>query len=232
MSPFRLVTPFTADQLQWRQFFQEFTWLDLARGGTYLHPDAIRPRTLEVALVDDFYSVLCGSELPQSSWARSTRRSYQGWVTAYCDFCHGIRVRPLPVAPDSFLQWLDVLVTKLAGRTVTVAISAIVAWSALNNLAHPIDTNPVLRQAWRGLVRTRSVRVGPQSSRSRKCSSSPCSKTFGATTTSCLALTSSCCVRWRVCSRASSPGPEFGKLVCGPFATSGRSQTFRRSCDS
>ena len=162
MSPFRLVTPFTADQLQWRQFFQEFTWLDLARGGTYLHPDAIRPRTLEDALVDDFYSVLCGSELPQSSWARTTRRSYQGWVTAYCDFCQRIRVRPLPVAPDSFLQWLDVLVTKLAGRTVTVAISAIVAWSALNNLAHPIDTNPVLRQAWRGLVRTRSVRVGPQ----------------------------------------------------------------------
>ena len=43
-----------------------------------------------------------------------------------------------------------------------MAISAIVAWSALKNLAHPIDTNPVLRQAWRGLVRTRSVRVGPQ----------------------------------------------------------------------
>ena len=54
MSPFRLVTPFTADQLQWRQFFQEFTWLDLARGGTYLHPDAIRPRTVEDTLVDDF----------------------------------------------------------------------------------------------------------------------------------------------------------------------------------
>ena len=112
--------------------------------------------------MDDFYSVLCGSALPQSSWARTTRRSYQGWVTAYCDFCQRIRARPLPGAPDSFLRWLDVLVTKLAGRTVTVAISATVAWSALNNLAHPIDTNPVLRQAWRGLVRTRSVRVGPQ----------------------------------------------------------------------
>ena len=89
--------PFTADQLQWRQFFQEFTWLDLARGGTYLHPDAIRPRTLEDALVDDFYSVLCGSALPQSSWARTTRRSYQGWVTAYCDFCQRIRGGRFPV---------------------------------------------------------------------------------------------------------------------------------------
>ena len=83
-------------------------------------------------------------------------------MTTYCDFCRRSRVRPLPVEPDTFLRWLDVLVTKLAGRTVTVAISAIVAWSALNNLPHPIDTNPVLRLAWRGLTRTRSVRVGPQ----------------------------------------------------------------------
>ena len=162
VTSFRLVTPFTSDQLRWRQFFLEFTWLDLARGGTYLYPEAIRPRTLEASLVDDFFSVLCGSELPQSSWAPATRRSYQGWVTTYCNFCSRIRVQPLPVEPDPFLQWLDLLVTKLAGRTVTVAISAVVAWCALNNLPHPIEAHPVLRQAWKGLARTRSVRVGPQ----------------------------------------------------------------------
>ena len=140
--------------------------------------------------------------------------------------------RPLPGAPVSFLQWLDVLVTKLAGRTVTVAISAIVAWSALNNLAHPIDTNPVLRQAWRGLVRTRSVRVGPQKLPLSEVFVLSVFPDFGATTASCLALTSSCCVQGRVGSLASSPHPVFGRLVCGPFATSGRSRTFRRSCDS
>ena len=36
------------------------------------------------------------------------------------------------------------------------------AWCALNNLPHPIEANPVLRRAWKGLVRTRSVRVTPQ----------------------------------------------------------------------
>jgi hypothetical protein len=41
MTCFRFVTTFTADQLWWRQFFPEFTGLGLARGGTYLHPEAI-----------------------------------------------------------------------------------------------------------------------------------------------------------------------------------------------
>ena len=75
------------DQLQWRQFLTHFTWLDVTRGGTYLHPEAIRPRTLEDSLVDDFFRVLCGSEIPQSSWALATRRSYQAWVTSFCNFC-------------------------------------------------------------------------------------------------------------------------------------------------
>jgi hypothetical protein len=35
-------------------------WLDLARGGTYLHPEAIRPRALEPSLVDDFFSSSVG----------------------------------------------------------------------------------------------------------------------------------------------------------------------------
>ena len=155
-------SPYTVDQLQWRQFITHFTWLDIARGGTYLHPDAIRPRTLEDSLVDDFFRVLCGSEIPQSSWALATRRSYQAWVTSFCNFCAARRICPLPIDPDHFLRWLELLVTKLAGRTVTVAISAIVAWCALNNLPHPIEANPVLRRAWKGLVRTRSVRVTPQ----------------------------------------------------------------------
>ena len=139
--------PCTLDQLQWRQFLTHFTWLDIARGGTYLHPEALRPHTLEDSLVDDFFRVLCGSEIPQSSWALATRRSYQGWVTCYSNFCARNRVKPLPVEPDCFLQWLELLITKLAGRTVTVAISAVVAWCALNNLPHPIEANPVLRRA-------------------------------------------------------------------------------------
>ena len=155
-------SPFTADQLRWRQFFPLFTWLDIARGGSYLHPDAIRPHTLADALVDDFHALLYGSELVQSAWSRSTRISYQGWVTAFCTFCHVRGCQPLPVDPDFFILWLERLVTKLAGRTVTVAISAIVAWCALNNLQNPIEAHPILRLAWRGLVRTRSVRVGPQ----------------------------------------------------------------------
>jgi len=155
-------SPFTSDQLLWRQFFPLFTWLDIARGGSYLHPDAIRPHTLVDTLVDDFNDLLYGSELVQSAWARSTRISYQSWVTAFCTFCHEQGCRPLPVDPEVFILWLERLVTKLAGRTVTVAISAIVAWCALNNLHNPIEANPMLRLAWRGLVRTRSVRVGPQ----------------------------------------------------------------------
>jgi hypothetical protein len=112
--------------------------------------------------VDDFNSFLYGSELVQSAWSRLTRVSYQAWVTGYSTFCHEWGRQPLPVDPDFFIRWLELLITKLAGRTVTVAISAIVAWCALNNLEHPIQAHPMLRMAWRGLVRTRSVRVTPQ----------------------------------------------------------------------
>ena len=127
-----------------------------------MHPEAIRPHTLEDSLTDDFYRLLCGSELPQSAWALATRRSYQAWITTYCNFCSSVHQLPLPVDPDVFMAWLDILVTKLAGRTVTIAISAVVAWSALNNQEHPLDANPVLRLAYKGLVRTRSIRVTPQ----------------------------------------------------------------------
>ena len=112
--------------------------------------------------MDDFNALLYGSELVQSAWSRLTRVSYQAWVTAYSTFCHEWHRQPLPVDPDFFICWLERLVTKLAGRTVTVAVSAIVAWCALNNLAHPIKAHPILHLAWKALVRTRSVRVTPQ----------------------------------------------------------------------
>ena len=94
--------------------------------------------------MDDFNALLYGSELVQSAWSRLTRVSYQAWVTAYSTFCHEWHRQPLPVDPDFFICWLERLVTKLAGRTVTVAVSAIVAWCALNNLAHPIKAHPIL----------------------------------------------------------------------------------------
>ena len=92
----RRASPFTEDQLRWRQFFPSFTWLDITRGGTFLHPDAIRPHTLDDAIVDDFNALLYGSELVQSAWSRSTRVSYQAWVTAYSTFCREWGRQPLP----------------------------------------------------------------------------------------------------------------------------------------
>ena len=97
---------------------------------------------------------------PRSGPCRRPRKTHSIFFSR--NFCAARRIRPLPVDPDHFLSWLELLITKLAGRTVTVAISAIVAWCALNNLPHPIEANPVLRRAWKGLVRTRSVRVTPQ----------------------------------------------------------------------
>ena len=152
----------TDEQLRWYQFDPNFNWLDLSRGGEFLSPDARRPITLYDEGLDAFETVFYGSPLVQSSWAPRTRSTYQGWVCVYCRFCALRGLPPLPVQPTLFLAWLDALFEKLSGRTITVAITAIVAWSALNDLPHPADRHPVLRRAWMGLVRTRSVRTRPQ----------------------------------------------------------------------
>jgi hypothetical protein len=64
----------------------------------------------------------------------------------------------LPVDCEVACRWLHVLCSKFAGKTVNVAISSIVALSALNNLQNPMLLYPRLRMAWRAVRRTRFTR--------------------------------------------------------------------------
>ena len=87
-----------------------------------------------------------------------------------------------------------------------VAIPAVVAWSAPNN-PQPFDSDPVLRQTWKGLARTRSVRVGPQKLPLTEMLVLAASHDFVATSELGPARTLSCRLRWLTCIPASSPAP-------------------------
>jgi hypothetical protein len=98
-------------------------------------------------------------DLVQASFAQSTRVTYHRYCILFARFCAMFDKPPLPVDADTAVKWLHTLNLTYAGKTVNVAISAIISWSALNNLANPVAVNPILRLAWRAVRKHRFVRV-------------------------------------------------------------------------
>lgn len=98
-------------------------------------------------------------QLLQAGWAASTRRTYHRWCLLYKRFAALSCVPVFPLNVWVFMRWLHQLNQTLAGKSVNVAISAVVSWAALNNFENPIVANPALRMCWRAIRRTRFTRV-------------------------------------------------------------------------
>jgi hypothetical protein len=97
------------------------------------------------------YLTVCNWGLVQAQWAPATRVTYHRWTLLCMRFAATFGRQILPVDCEVACRWPHVLCSKFAGKTVNVAISSIVALSALNNLQNPVLLYPRLRMAWRAV---------------------------------------------------------------------------------
>ena len=86
-----------------------------------------------------------GEDLAQSKWAVSTRRLYQGWLSAFLVFCDWCAVPALPIEPSVLRDWLTRVAASYASGTVQIAASAVIGFCLLNNFANPLTANPVCK---------------------------------------------------------------------------------------
>jgi hypothetical protein len=98
-------------------------------------------------------------DLVQAGFAQSTRVTYHRYCILFARFCAMFDAPPLPVDAELAVKWMHTLNLTYAGKTVNVAISAIIGWSTINNLDNPVVLNPMLRLAWRAVRKHRFVRV-------------------------------------------------------------------------
>lgn len=99
------------------------------------------------------------ADLVQSRWRPSTRALYQGWVVLWNAFCRSACVPALPCNPQLLCTFVTVLAVSRAGGTVAIACSALIAYSALNDLANPFSASPLANSAFKAAVK---VRQGPR----------------------------------------------------------------------
>ena len=132
----------------WIQFLKKDTWWDVQAGREL--PDV---RVFTGASVDVWETL--GEDLTQSRWATSTRRLYQGWLSAFLVFCSTCTVEPLPIDPFVLRDWLTRLATNYASGTVQIAASAVIGFCALNNFPNPLVQHPVCKLVVKAAKRIR-----------------------------------------------------------------------------
>lgn len=99
------------------------------------------------------------TDLVQSRWRPSTRALYQGWVVLWNALCRSACVPALPCNSQLLCTFVTVLAVSRAGGTVAIACSALIAYSALNDLANPFSASPLANSAFKAAVK---VRQGPR----------------------------------------------------------------------
>ena len=132
----------------WVQFQKRDTWWDVHAGHEMLDV-----RVFTGASVDVWETL--GDDLMQSRWATSTRRLYQGWLTAFLLFCSACAVEPLPIEPFVLRDWLTRLATNYASGTVQIAASAVIGFCAMNNFKNPLVEHPVCKLVVKAAKRIR-----------------------------------------------------------------------------
>ena len=135
-------------RIGWVQFQSKDNWWD-AQAGWEL-PDVMVFTGESV----DVWETL-GEDLTQSRWATSTRRLYQGWLSAFLLFCSACSVEPLPIDPFVLRDWLTRLATNYASGTVQIAASAVIGFCALNNFKNPLVEHPVCKLVVKAAKRIR-----------------------------------------------------------------------------
>ena len=122
----------------WIQFLREDTWWDVHAGRELPSVQYFVGASVNV------WACL-GDDLSQSNWATSTRRLYQGWLSAFLIFCEYCGVAPLPVDPSVLRDWLTRLTSSFAYGSVQIAASAVIGFCALNNFKNPVVENPAVK---------------------------------------------------------------------------------------
>ena len=135
-------------RIGWVQFQSKDNWWD-AQAGREM-PDVM---VFTGASVDVWETL--GEDLTQSRWATSTRRFYQGWLSAFLLFCSACSVEPLPIDPFVLRDWLTRLATNYASGTVQIAASAVIGFCALNNFKNPLVEHPVCKLVVKAAKRIR-----------------------------------------------------------------------------
>ena len=117
-------------------------------------PQMMRDRGLRQRLAGSFI---------QSSWSVATRRQYAGWVRVWMGFARDEGVPAMPADVEVLLTFVMLLTSTYAMSTVTSALSAVLAWHALNDVQSPGQSSPRVLRVWRAVMRFKGVTIqGPK----------------------------------------------------------------------